>query len=94
MARRSIPIRKLPSGRWQARPSGVDPATFETEDDARSWCLDVMSTRAKGLAPAVGTSKITFRAYASGMGGFPALGAGDPRPHGNDAESAPVPRHR
>jgi integrase len=63
MPRRSFPIRQLPSGRWQARPNGVDPATFEHYDDAESWCLDQLRDRTRGQAPPRGSSKVTFRQY-------------------------------
>ena len=40
MPRRSLPIRQLPSRRWQARPAGVDPATFDTYEDAAEAIKD------------------------------------------------------
>jgi integrase len=64
MPRRSLPIRQLPSGRWQARPADVDPATFDTYDDAEAWCLDQLGARLRGVAPVRGSSRITFRQYA------------------------------
>lgn len=63
MPRRSLPIRRLPSGRWQARPTGVDPATFDTEEDAKAWCIDRLRDRGLGIAAPRGTSKITVRDY-------------------------------
>jgi integrase len=63
MPRRSLPIRQLPSGRWQARPAGTDPATFDTYDDAEAWCLEQLSTRGRGMAPPRGTARVTFQEF-------------------------------
>jgi integrase len=63
MPRRSLPIRQLPSRRWQARPAGVDPATFDTYEDAEAWCLEKLTARSRGVAPPRGTAKITVRDY-------------------------------
>ena len=64
MGHRSLPIRQLPSGRWQARPAGVDPATFDSYDEAEAWCLEQLVARGRGTASPPGTSRLTFRAYA------------------------------
>ena len=64
MAHRSLPVRQLPSGRWQARPAGVDPATFDSYDEAEGWCLEQLVARSRGTAAPPGTSRLTFRAYA------------------------------
>ncbi|QYG13203.1 hypothetical protein [Microbacterium sp. PAMC22086] len=54
-------LRKLPSGRWQARYPGLDgttytartdqdrPLTFLTKTDARTWLAGVQSKMARGL---------------------------------------------
>jgi integrase len=62
--RRIYPIRQLPSGRWQARPAGVDPATFDTENEAVTYCARAVVNRQQGTAAPPGTFKLTFRAYA------------------------------
>lgn len=64
MPRRSLPIRQLPSGRWQSRPAGTDPATFDTYEEAEAWCLEQLNHRVRGTASTPGTSRITFRDYA------------------------------
>ena len=64
MGHRSLPIRQLPSGRWQARPAGVDPATFDSYDEAEAWCLEQLVARSRGTAAPPGTSRLTFQAYA------------------------------
>lgn len=64
MPRRSLPIRQLPSGRWQARPAGTDPATFDSYGDAEAWTLEQLTHRVRGTAATPGTSRVTFQAYA------------------------------
>ena len=45
MPRTTLPIRQLPSGRWQARPAGFSPATFASYDDAETWCVARLDER-------------------------------------------------
>jgi len=64
-------MRKLPSGRWQARYPGQDgqqvaaPETFRTKGDADLWLSSVATDMARGtwLDPARGA--VTLSAYAS-----------------------------
>ena len=65
MPRRSLPIRQLPSGRWQVRPAGVDPATFDSYDDAEAWCLEQLTARGRGVVAPKGASRITFEEYGN-----------------------------
>lgn len=63
-------VRKLPSGRWQARYHGADgvdrpaPATFATLTDARVWLSTVEAdlVRGEGIDPAGG--RVLLRTYA------------------------------
>ena len=64
MPRRSLPIRQLPSGRWQARPAGVEPMTVDSYEEAEAVCLEQLVSRSRGTVAAPGTSRITFAAYA------------------------------
>lgn len=62
MPRSSLPIRKLPNGKHQARPAGFTPQTFDTFKEARVWCLARLAEREAGK-PGV-NSVPTFREYA------------------------------
>ena len=71
-------IRRLPSGRYQARFTGPDgvrrsaPVTFETRKDAATWLITQQADMARGLwAPAAKrTDAETFGQYAeSGCAG-------------------------
>ena len=66
---RSLPIRQHRSGRWQARPTGVDPATFDSYDEAEAWCLEQLVARGRGTAAPPGTSRLTFRTPTPRNGG-------------------------
>ena len=65
-------VRKLPSGRWQARYTGPDqlthkaPTTFETKGDAQSWLSLRRSeiTLGKWKSPST-ESRVTFAEYAT-----------------------------
>jgi integrase len=65
-------VRKLPSGRWQARYTGPDklahaaPLTFDTKGDAEVWLSTVRSDIVRGLwRPAdADAAPITFSEYA------------------------------
>ena len=82
------------SGRWQARPAGVDPATFDSHDEAEAWCLEQLVARSRGTAAPPGTSRLTFRAYAEEWRGRAAVVAGDPGTRPDQPAAAPVPPHR
>lgn len=68
--RRLGTLRKLPSGRWQARYKGPDgvmhraPETFETKTDAEVWLTQQKAdlTRGDWLDPLAG--EVNFEAYA------------------------------
>jgi integrase len=65
-------LRKLPSGRIQARYTGPDglthtaPVTFETKGDAESWLSTVRADLVRGLWQATGKARpMTFEDYAT-----------------------------
>lgn len=72
-------LRKLPSGRWQARAAGegraTAPSTFETKADAARWLASVETDRARGLWVDPQGGKILLSVYASSwLGGKARLG--------------------
>lgn len=71
MVRRAFgTVRKLPSGRWQARYLGPDghrhasPATFATKGDASRWLAKVEVEISRGHWSNPASSTTTLRAYA------------------------------
>lgn len=69
-ARRFGNVRKLPSGRYQARYLGPDgsfrlgPVTYETSDEARLWLAEQEVARSRGGAVDPRKGKITLSTYA------------------------------
>jgi len=64
-------VRRLPSGRWQARYTAPDlarhtaPTTFDTKGDAETWLSLRRSEVARGVwLPATAAPQLTFGAYA------------------------------
>ncbi|WP_034088210.1 tyrosine-type recombinase/integrase [Streptacidiphilus albus] len=64
-------VRKLPSGRWQARypaPDGLDrpaPSTFRTKKEATDWLADKQTEVRSGAWIDPDAGKIPFGAYAA-----------------------------
>jgi integrase len=64
-------VRKLPSGRWQARYYALDgrrvlaPQTFPTKSDATLWLDSVRTEQAMGLRVDPGRAKILLGQYAT-----------------------------
>ena len=63
-------IRKLPSGRWQARyrvgPKRVTaPRTFATKGDASRWLAAIETSHARGLRLDPGAGKVSLAEYAT-----------------------------
>jgi hypothetical protein len=43
----TLAIRRLPSGRWQARPAGFKPHTWDTREEAEAWCRERLLERSE-----------------------------------------------
>lgn len=69
-ARRFGNVRKLPSGRYQARYLGPDgrfrqgPVTYATSEEARGWLAEQEVARSRGGAVDPRKGKMTLRSYA------------------------------
>src|SRR5215210_3394243 len=73
-------VRRLESGRWQARYHSVDgsrfpaPGTFATKADAARWLASVETDQSRGTWVDPEAGKVVFAAYAEGwLAGKPRL---------------------
>ena len=64
MPRRTLPIRQLASGKWQARPAGMVPITRDTYEAAESECLRMLYERRNPEVVETPRVRQTFREYA------------------------------
>jgi len=78
-------LRRLPSGRIQARYTGPDgltrqaPVTFDTKTDAQAWLATVRADMVRGLWRPQGKGRpLTFEDYATAWLADRTLKAADP----------------